>query len=86
MGIIGSIAFLIIIPLFTMLLAIDSFTNKFLTCLFIILLGFINALCSGGFFSLAAHFPLEMIVSLSAGQGFSGISMNIIQYIVCKII
>ena len=81
-GIIGSIAFLIIIPLFTMLLAIDSFMNKFLTCLFIILLGFINALCSGGFFSLAAHFPLEMIVSLSSGQGFSGIAMNIIQYIV----
>ena len=81
-GIIGSIAFLIIIPLFTMLLAIDSFMNKFLTCLFIILLGFINALCSGGFFSLVTHFPLEMIVSLSSGQGFSGIAMNIIQYIV----
>ena len=81
-GIVGSIAFLIIIPLFTMFLEIDSFINRFLTCLFIIMLGFINALCSGGFFSLVTHFPLEMIVSLSTGQGFSGIAMNIIQFIV----
>ena len=81
-GIVGSIAFLIIIPLFTMLLAIDSFLNRFLTCLFVILLGFINALCSGGFFNLVTHFPLEMIVSLSTGQGFSGIAMNVIQFIV----
>ena len=63
-------------------LGIDSFKNKFLTCLFVILFGFINALCSGGFFSLMTHFPLEMIVSLSSGQGFSGITMNIIQFIV----
>ena len=81
-GIVGSIAFLIIIPLFTMFLEIDSFINRFLTCLLIIMLGFINALCSGGFFSLVTHFPLEMIVSLSTGQGFSGIAMNIIQFIV----
>lgn len=81
-GIVGSIAFLIIIPLFTMLLEIDSFANKFLTCLFVIMLGFINALCSGGFFSLMTHFPLEMIVSLSSGQGFSGIAMNVLQFIV----
>lgn len=81
-GIVGSIAFLIIIPLFTMLLEIDSFLNRFLTCLFVIMLGFINALCSGGFFSLVTHFPLEMIVSLSTGQGFSGIAMNVIQFIV----
>ena len=74
--------FLIIIPLFTMLLEIDSFANRFLTCLFVICLGFINALCSGGFFNLVTHFPLEMIVSLSAGQGFSGIAMNVIQFIV----
>jgi hypothetical protein len=81
-GIVGSIVFLIIIPLFTMHLGIDTFKNKFLTCLFVIFFGFINALCSGGFFSLMTHFPLEMIVSLSSGQGFSGITMNILQFIV----
>ena len=81
-GIVGSIAFLIIIPLFTMLLGIDTMINRTLTCIFVICLGFINALCSGGFFSLMTHFPLEMIVSLSSGQGFSGIALNILQFIV----
>ena len=82
LGIIGSIFFLIIIPMFTMILESDSFANKFVTGLLVLLMGFINALCSGGFFNLVSNFPLEMIVSLSTGQGFSGIAMNILQYIV----
>jgi hypothetical protein len=49
-------------------------------------MGFTNALCSGGFFNLVSNFPLEMIVSLSTGQGFSGIAMNILQYIVLILI
>ena len=81
-GIIGSMIFLIIIPMFTILLKSDSNTNKFVTGLLVVLMGFINALCSGGFFNLVSYFPLEMIVSLSTGQGFSGIAMNILQYIV----
>ena len=81
-GIIGSMIFLIIIPMFTLLLEKDSFANIFITGLFVFLMGFINALCSGGFFNLVSYFPLEMIVSLSTGQGFSGIAMNILQYIV----
>ena len=81
-GIVGSIFFLIAIPMFTMILERDSFENKFITGLLVLLMGFINALCSGGFFNLVSNFPLEMIVSLSTGQGFSGIAMNILQYIV----
>lgn len=81
-GIIGSIIFLIIIPMFTILLDRDSGMNKFITGMLVVLMGFINALCSGGFFNLVSYFPLEMIVSLSTGQGFSGIAMNILQYIV----
>ena len=81
-GIIGSMIFLIVIPMFTLLLEKDSFANIFVTGLFVFLMGFINALCSGGFFNLVSFFPLEMIVSLSTGQGFSGIAMNILQYIV----
>jgi hypothetical protein len=45
-------------------------------------MGFINALCSGGFFNLVSNFPLEMIVALSTGQGYSGIAMNVLQYII----
>ena len=85
-GIAGSIFFLIVLPMFTMILEFDSFANKFITGLLVVLMGFINALCSGGFFNLVSNFPLEMIVSLSTGQGFSGIAMNILQYIVLILI
>ena len=81
-GIVGSIIFLIIIPMFTIILERDSFINRAVTGGLVVLMGFINALCSGGFFNLVSYFPLEMIVSLSTGQGFSGIAMNILQYIV----
>ena len=81
-GIVGSIVFLIIMPAFTMILSYDSFMNRFVTGLLVLLMGFINAICSGGFFNLVSFFPLEMIVSLSTGQGFSGIAMNVLQYFV----
>lgn len=81
-GIMGSIVFLIILPMFTMILEQDSKQNIIITGILVFLMGFINALCSGGFFNLVSNFPLEMIVSLSSGQGFSGISMNVLQYIV----
>ena len=80
-GIIGSIVFLILIPLSTILLGKDEMRNVIITGGLVVLMGFINALCCAGFFGLAGNFPLEMIVALSSGQGFSGIAMNIIQYI-----
>jgi equilibrative nucleoside transporter 1/2/3 len=45
-------------------------------------MGIINALASGGFFNYVSYFPLKYIVSFSAGQGFSGITMNILEYLV----
>ena len=81
-GIVGSIIFLILIPLCTIVLGKDELINRIITGGLIVLMGFINALCSGGFFGLVSNFPLEMIVALSTGQGFSGIVMNLIQYIV----
>lgn len=81
-GILGSIAFLILIPLFTLILEKDSKTNIIVTGGLVVLMGFINALCSGGFFNLVSNFPLEMIVALSTGQGYSGIVMNVIQFII----
>jgi len=81
-GIIGSIIFLILIPTCTILLDKNSLINQIITGSLIVLMGFINALCSGGFFNFVSYFPLEMIVALSTGQGFSGIAMNILQYIV----
>jgi MFS family permease len=45
-------------------------------------MGMVNALCSGGFFALVSFFPVNLMIGFSAGQGFSGVMMNIIQYIV----
>ena len=81
-GVVGSIFFLIIIPFFTITLEKDSLLNAMVTGSLIVLMGFINALCNGGFYGLVSHFPMEMIVALSTGQGFSGIAMALIQFIV----
>jgi hypothetical protein len=81
-GVLGSIAFLILIPSCTLLLEKDSTVNIIVTGSLVVLMGFINALCSGGFFNLVSNFPLEMIVALSTGQGYSGIAMNVLQYII----
>ena len=81
-GIIGSIFFLIAIPLSTMLLPKNSLLNYLITGGLVVLMGFINALAAGGFFNYVSYFPLEYIVSFSTGQSFSGIAMNILEYLV----
>jgi hypothetical protein len=65
-----------------MVLGINTLGNKIVTSLLIVLMGFTNACASGGFFGYAGYFPLEMIVMFTAGQGLSGIGLNILQYIV----
>ena len=80
-GIVGSIFFLISIPVSTMLLPKDSVINYIITGGLVVLMGFINALASGGFFNFVSHFPGELIVAFSAGQGFSGIAMNVLEYL-----
>lgn len=81
-ALVGSIIFLILIPLSTMTLGINTLTNKLVTGGLVLLMGFINALCSGGFYNLVSNFPLEMIVILTTCQAISGIVLNIIQYII----
>ena len=81
-GIIGSIFFLIALPLSSMLLGRDTIANRAVTSILVILMGFTNACAAGGFFGYTGYFPLEMIVSFNAGQGISGIGLNILQYIV----
>ena len=80
-GIVGSIFFLISIPVSTMLLPKDSLINYIITGGLVVLMGFINALASGGFFNFVSYFPGELIVAFSAGQGFSGIAMNVLEYL-----
>ena len=81
-GIVGSIIFLVLVPLSASLLGQNEMINKIITALLIVLMGFINALISGGSFSYAGHFPLDMIVFFTVGQGVSAILMNVLEYIV----
>ena len=53
-GVVGSIVFLIVIPLFTVILEKDSSINSIVTGTLIVLMGFINALCNGGFYKLVS--------------------------------
>ena len=81
-GILGSIFFLIALPLSAMFLGRNTMANKVITSLLVVLMGFTNACAAGGFFGYTGYFPLEMIVSFTAGQGISGIGLNILQFIV----
>jgi hypothetical protein len=65
-----------------MSLGVNTQANKIVTGGLVLLMGFINALCSGGFYNLVSNFPLEMIVILTTCQAISGIVLNIIQYII----
>ena len=81
-GITSSIISLVILPLVAILFEKNSLTGFILTAVIILILGFVDALCSSGFFGLTSFFPRKMIIYLSTGQGISGILMNIISFIV----
>jgi equilibrative nucleoside transporter 1/2/3 len=80
-GLISSICFLILIPTLVIVLEGKAIIN-FLTVILVLIMGLTNALLSSGFFTLASFFPTAQIVELSAGQGFSGIIVNAIQYFI----
>jgi len=81
-GLIASIISLFALPFTVIQFEENSLISFILTAGIILFLGLVNALCSSGFFGLTSFFPLEMIISLSAGQGISGLLMNAIGYIV----
>ena len=81
-GLIASIISLVALPFTVTPFDENSLTSFILTAGIILFLGLVNAFCSTGFFGLTSFFPIEMIISLSAGQGISGILMNTIEYIV----
>ena len=81
-GLIASIFSLLSLPIVVVNFEKDSLTGFILSAGIILIQGLVNALCMSGFFGLTSFFPREMIISLSTGQGISGILMNIIGYIV----
>ncbi len=81
-GLIASIILIIVIPSAAIFLEkYDIFLNIIMIIL-ILIMGLVNAILSSGFFAFSGFFPLEMIIAFSTGQGFSGIIMNIIKYII----
>ena len=81
-GLIASILLLMVIPMSVILLEKQKVLNMIVTITLFLIMGLINALMSSGFFAFTSFFPLEMIISLSTGQGFAGIILNIIKYII----
>ena len=81
-GLVCSIVFLILIPIIVANLKKNSIENILITSFLILIMGFVNALLTSGFYSLASFFPLENLVSLNSGMAIAGILMNIIKYIV----
>ena len=81
-GLIAGIIIMIILPIIVLFMEKNSLANELVTGAIILIMGMVNALCSGGFFALVSFFPIKLMIAFSAGQGFSGVMMNIIQYIV----
>ena len=73
---------LIILPISVINLGKDSNINITITIIMILLQGLLNAITQNSFFGLVSYFPLDIIVSMSTGQGIAGILMNFIQYLV----
>ena len=81
-GLISGTIIMIILPITVLNMEMNSTANVIVTGALILIMGMVNALCSGGFFALVSFFPTNLMIAFSAGQGFSGVMMNIIQYIV----
>ena len=81
-GLIFDTIIMITLPIIVLFMEKNSTANVIITGAIILIMGMVNALCSGGFFALVSFFPNNLMIAFSAGQGFSGVLMNIIQYIV----
>ena len=81
-GLIAGTIIMILLPTVVTVMEKNSTANVIVTGAILLIMGMVNALCSGGFFALVSFFPINLMIAFSAGQGFSGVMMNIIQFIV----
>lgn len=81
-GLIAGTVIMILLPTVVTVMEKNSTANVIVTGAILLIMGMVNALCSGGFFALVSFFPINLMIAFSAGQGFSGVMMNIIQFIV----
>ena len=69
-GLIFDTIIMIILPIIVLYIEKNSTINVIITGALILIMGMVNALCSGGFFALVSFFPTNLMIAFSAGQGF----------------
>ena len=85
-GLIASVINLVALPIIVTSFDKNSLNGFIFIAAIILFQGLVNAFCTSGFYGLTSFFPIEIIISLSSGQGISGILMNIIKYIVIALV
>ena len=53
-----------------------------LTSFIILFQGFANAVLLSGLYGIASFLPFKYVIAMNTGQGFSGVIMNLVRYIV----
>lgn len=74
---------MITIPIAT--IYITGTVGFIVTSLLIMIQGFSNSIFQGSLYGLCGFLPLKFIIAVSMGNGFAGIIMNIIRYIIVAI-
>ena len=71
---------MILLPFCVILLSADM--SFYVSCGIMVLVGIANALASSSIFGLASFFPVNNVIAVGAGQGYAGILLNILRYII----
>ena len=69
-----------LLPFCVILLPADM--SFYVSCGIMVFVGSANALASSSIFGLASFFPVNNVIAVGAGQGYAGILLNILRYII----
>lgn len=79
-GLLFYISSMIALGIFPIIL--DEYKGFLVSCTFVFINGFGNAIVQSSMFALVSFFPIENTISVGTGQGISGILMNVIRYFI----
>ena len=79
-GLIFYISAMIALGIFPIIL--DEQKGFLVSCIFVFINGFGNAILQSSMFALVSFFPIENTIAVGTGQGISGILMNVIRYFI----
>jgi len=79
-GLIFYISAMIALGIFPIIL--DEHKGFLVSCIFVFINGFGNAILQSSMFALVSFFPIENTIAVGTGQGISGILMNLIRYFI----